>query len=241
MANIKINDLSVKYINKSSNDYVFRNLNLEIEEGSFVVLVGYSGEGKTTLLKCISGFLDYEGAISINGIDALDIPISERGIAYMAQDYVLFPNMTIFDNIAFPLRNIGTPKEEVIKRVNEVSDILGISSCLSRKPRHISGGQQQKTSLARALIKKPSIILFDEPLSNLDYPTRVEARRLIRQVCKAVNATVIYVTHNLSEAISMADKVVVLHNQSFEMIGSPLEIIHTDNPVVKALFGDKND
>ena len=181
MPKITIKNLKVTYKNKRKSEVVaLDNFNCVIEPDSFNVVVGYSGCGKTTFLRCIAGLIDYDGSIYFDDDNVDKLSPKERNIAFVSQNYVLYPRMTIFDNIAFPLVNKGASKEEIVKRVYEVADRLDIRYCLSRKPKHLSGGQQQRVALARALVKKPSIYLFDEPLSNLDNINRIEAKKLIK-------------------------------------------------------------
>ena len=165
MSNIKIENLSVTFENKKKSKVVaLDNLSLDIKDNSLNVILGYSGSGKTTLLRAIAGLIDYDGKIYFDGVDALSLTVQERNVSMVTQNYVLYRSMTIFENIAFPLKIAGASKDEIIKRVNDVAIKLDIEHCLSRKPKHLSGGQQQRACLARALVKKPNIYIFDEPL-----------------------------------------------------------------------------
>jgi len=238
MPNIKIENLTVRFENKKKATVTaLENLNLEITNDSFNVIVGYSGCGKTTLLRCIAGLQDYEGIITFDDVDVESMTVQKRNVAMVTQTYALYPKMSIFDNIAFPLSIAGAPKEEIIKRVNEVAETLNIKHCLTRKPKHLSGGQQQRVALARALIKKPNIYLFDEPLSNFDYPTRIESKLLILKMVKDTQSTAIYVTHDFSEAMSIADRIIVINDGKVEIEGTPLEVYNSGNEIVESLKG----
>ena len=242
MPRITINNLKVTYKNKRKSEVVaLDNFNCVIEPDSFNVVVGYSGCGKTTLLKCIAGLIDYEGDIYFDSKDVYDLSIKERNIAMVSQNYALYPHMTIFDNIAFPLSLAQAPKREIVERVNEVAKYLGIEYCLTRKPRHLSGGQQQKVALARAMVKKPQLYLFDEPLSNFDSPKRREARIMIRKAVKDYAATAIYVTHDFSEAMAIADNIIVISNGKVEISGKPFDVYNSGNQVVEDLKGISQD
>ena len=239
MANIKIENLTAKYKNKNKYDVVaIDNLSLELKDSSLNVIVGYSGCGKTTLLRCIAGLMDYEGYIYFNNVDVIGLPASKRNISMVTQNYILYRTMTIFENIAFPLKIAGASKEEIIERVNSVAKKLEIEHCLTRKPKHLSGGQQQRVALARALIKKPDLYLFDEPLSNLDVPKRTEARLLIKKIIQENNATAIYVTHDLKEALALADHLIVMNKGKIEIEGKPMDIYNSNNPIVESLKGE---
>lgn len=232
MPNITFQNLSVTYTSKKNEVVAINRLNLDLETGKTHVIVGFSGCGKTTLLKTLFSNINYEGKVLINGEDVEKTPVEKRNLAYVSQNYALYPNMTIFDNIAFPLKMLGAPTEEIKKRVYEIANELNIMMCLSRKPRHISGGQQQRVALARALIKNPSICLFDEPLSNLDQATAMRARELIGSSIKNRNVTTIYVTHNIEEATSLGDFIHFMNDGEIIFSGTPEEFIHSDNPVI---------
>lgn len=241
MPNISIKNLKVTYENKGSTIVAINDFNLEIKDGSFNVIVGYSGCGKTTLLRTIAGFVDYEGEIYFDNIDISNLSTQERNIAYVSQQYVLYPHMTIFDNIASPLVIAKAPRAEIIARVKEVAEYLDISHCLTRKPKQLSGGQQQKVALARAIIKRPQLYLFDEPFSNFDIQSRSEARRMIKAAVKDYNMTAIYVTHDFDEAINLADNIIIMHEGKVELIGTPEELIDSKNKVVQELKWGKTD
>ena len=201
MPDIKLQNVIVVYEEKKELIYAVNDVSTVFKSNQTSVILGYSGCGKTTLLKSIAGLLNYNGSITIDGVENDDLIIQDKNIAYVSQNYVLYPNMTIFDNIAFPLKNIGASRDEIIERVNEMAGLLELSHCLTRKPKHLSGGQQQRVALARALIKRPDICLFDEPLSNVDEQFRREARQLIKQILTKMSCTAIYVTHSVPEVI----------------------------------------
>ena len=232
MPNITFQNLSVTYTSKKSEVVAINRLNLDLETGKTHVIVGFSGCGKTTLLKTMFSNINYEGKVLVNGEDIEKTPVEKRNLAYVSQNYALYPSMTIFDNIAFPLKMLGASSEEIKKRVYEVATELNIMMCLSRKPRHISGGQQQRVALARALVKNPSICLFDEPLSNLDQATANKSKDLIYNSIKSRNITTIYVTHNMEEATSLGDIIHFMKDGEILFSGTPEEFIHSDNPII---------
>jgi len=196
---------------------------------------------KSTLLKAIAGLIEYEGEIYFDSTDISNLTIKERNISFVTQNYALYPHLNIFDNIAFPLTISQAPKKEIIERVTEVAKYLGIEHCLTRKPKHLSGGQQQKVALARAMVKKPQLYLFDEPLSNFDQPKRYEARQIIKKGVKDYAATAIYVTHDFTEAMALADNIIVISDKKVEISGRPLDVYNSGNPVVEDLKGITND
>ena len=236
MPNITVSDLTVRYQDKSTGETLaLDGLNVEFLSGAFNVIVGYSGCGKTTLLKCIAGLRDYEGQILFDGVDVGGLAPFERSLAFVSQEYVLFPHLTVFDNIAFPLKNAGAPKDEITERVKEVAKLLDLTYCLTRKPKHISGGQQQRVALARALVKKASICLFDEPLSNVDAQMRYRERRFIKSAVTQYGCTTIYVTHDFQEATALADRLFVFSNGKCVLSGEPLEVLNSGNEIVDSL------
>ena len=235
MPNIKINNLTVKLHNKKEIVTAIDNLSLDIESETFNVFVGYSGSGKTTLLRTIGGLEEYQGEILVDNINIEEYDQRSLNISMIFQSIALFPHMTIFDNIAYSLKLRGIEKEEIERRVLEIADILDIRFLLSRKPKHISIGQQQKVQLAKAMVKHPSIVLMDEPLSNVDYKNRIALRVLIKKIICQYGATCLYVTHDLSEAMSLADNLFVLNNGIIEVSGKPLDVYNSDNELIKTL------
>lgn len=239
MPQINITDLTVKFKNKKTEVKALDGFCAQFASGAFNVVVGYSGCGKTTLLKTVAGLNEYTGVITFDGKDAGEIPIGARNFAYVSQNYVLYPNRTIFDNIAYPLKIMHAPAAEIRQRVYKIAGELGITDCLTRRPKDISGGQQQRTALGRALIKVPSLCLFDEPLSNLDEKTRTDLRLLIKTMIKRNNCTAIYVTHNMKEAMSLADTLTVMDGGKCSVSGNPQEVWGSQNEVVAALKSEE--
>ncbi len=202
-------------------------LDLTIEDGEFVVFVGPSGCGKSTLLRLIAGLEDVTGGqIRIDGNDATAVPPAKRGLAMVFQSYALYPHMTVRKNIAFPLRMAGLGKDEQDRRVNAAASVLNLTDYLDRRPGQLSGGQRQRVAIGRAIVREPSAFLFDEPLSNLDAALRVGMRLEISELHNRLATTMIYVTHDQVEAMTMADKIVVLNAGRIEQVGSPLELYH---------------
>lgn len=197
-------------------------IDLKIAAGSFCVLLGPSGCGKSTTLRIIAGLETASaGRVLIDGRDVTDLPPSERGIAMVFQNYALFPHLTVADNITFGLSVRKVPAAESAKRLSETADLLGLTGLLDRKPSQLSGGQQQRVALARALVAQAKVCLMDEPLSNLDAQLRQEMRTELRQLQQRLGLTVVYVTHDQAEAMSMADQVVLLHRGHIEQVASP--------------------
>lgn len=200
-------------------------LDLTIEEGEFVVFVGPSGCGKSTLLRLIAGLEDTtSGKIEIDGADATDLPPAKRELAMVFQSYALYPHMSVRKNIAFPMKMANMPINEQNKRIEAAAKALNLTNYLDRKPGQLSGGQRQRVAIGRAIVREPSAFLFDEPLSNLDAALRVGMRMEISELHKKLDTTMIYVTHDQVEAMTMADKIVVLQAGVIEQVGSPLEL-----------------
>ena len=224
MSEIQIKNLSVSYENKVECVTVLKDLNATFSSGDFHVIMGASGCGKTTLLRAIAGTLHCEGTILVNQDDITKTPTEKRNIAFVSQEYMLYPQMTIFDNIAFPLKVMGATKQEIRARVSDIAERLEITHCLSRRPKHLSGGQQQRVAIARALIRNPEICLFDEPFSNLDIAMREKARTLIKKLMKETGSTVLYVTHDIKEGMLLADRMYVVDKGKMQLAGTPLEV-----------------
>ncbi|SFC80128.1 ABC transporter ATP-binding protein [Tropicimonas isoalkanivorans] len=228
-------------LNKVSKSFgeleVIPPLDLEIKDGEFVVFVGPSGCGKSTLLRLIAGLEDVSGGeILIDGKDATDIPPAKRGLAMVFQSYALYPHMSVRKNIAFPLRMAGLDKAHQDKKVEEAARVLNLADYLERKPGQLSGGQRQRVAIGRAIVREPAAFLFDEPLSNLDAALRVGMRLEISELHKRLTTTMIYVTHDQVEAMTMADKIVVLRAGNIEQVGSPLELYRTPRNLFVAGF-----
>ncbi|MET3857271.1 ABC-type sugar transport system ATPase subunit [Rhizobium sp. OAE497] len=204
---------------------VIPSINLDIKDGEFVVFVGPSGCGKSTLLRMIAGLEETTGGdIRIDGGSVIDTPAADRGVAMVFQSYALYPHMTVRQNLSFGLENIHMPKEEINKRVEAAGRLLQIDTLLERRPRQLSGGQRQRVAIGRAITRDPKIFLFDEPLSNLDAELRVLMRVEITKLHERLGNTMIYVTHDQIEAMTMADKIVVLRKGVVEQVGAPLEL-----------------
>ena len=207
------------------NTEVIPPLDLTIEEGEFVVFVGPSGCGKSTLLRLIAGLEDMtSGAITIDDVDATNLAPAKRGLAMVFQSYALYPHMSVRKNIAFPLKMAGLSKAEQEKRVSKAAEVLNLSDYLDRRPGQLSGGLRQRVAIGRSIVREPSAFLFDEPLSNLDAALRVGMRLEISELHKRLATTMIYVTHDQVEAMTMADKIVVLRAGNIEQVGSPLDL-----------------
>ncbi|MEO7760737.1 MAG: sn-glycerol-3-phosphate ABC transporter ATP-binding protein UgpC [Casimicrobiaceae bacterium] len=221
MASVTIKNVE-KYFGTT---HVIRGVSIEIADGEFCVLVGPSGCGKSTLLRMIAGLEEIsDGEIDIGDRVVNDIPPKERDIAMVFQNYALYPHMTVRDNMAFSLMLAKRPKAEIEERVKKAGDILGLDPYLDRFPRQLSGGQRQRVAMGRAIVRNPQVFLFDEPLSNLDAKLRVQMRTEIKELHQRLRTTSIYVTHDQIEAMTMADKIVVLKDGIVEQIGSPLEL-----------------
>jgi len=215
------------------------NLNLEIEDGEFVVLVGPSGCGKTTALRLVAGLEEVtEGDIYFDGQRVNDLKPIERDVAMVFQSYALYPHMTVFDNISFPLRLKNALKEEIKEKVDNTSELLGVRDLLDRKPRELSGGQRQRVALGRAIVRNPKVFLMDEPLSNLDAKLRVHMRAELKRLHKEVKATTIYVTHDQAEAMTLADRVAILDKGKLQQYDTPLNCYnHPKNLFVGGFIG----
>jgi multiple sugar transport system ATP-binding protein len=220
--------VTLKDVRKSFGQVdVIKGVSLEILDREFVVFVGPSGCGKSTLLRLVAGLEEItSGEVQIDGVRANEIPPSRRGLAMVFQSYALYPHMNVADNMAFSLRLAGVPKEERAKKVREAARILQLEPLLDRKPKELSGGQRQRVAIGRAIVRNPKVFLFDEPLSNLDAALRVQMRVELTRLHDDLNATMIYVTHDQIEAMTMADKIVVLQAGVVEQVGSPLELYH---------------
>jgi multiple sugar transport system ATP-binding protein len=204
-----------------------KGIDLEIADREFVVLVGPSGCGKSTTLRMIAGLEEItEGEIWIGGDVVNDVPPRDRDIAMVFQNYALYPHMSVFDNMAFGLKLRKFPKDEIKRRVDEAARILDIGTLLERKPRALSGGQRQRVAMGRAIVRNPKVFLFDEPLSNLDAKLRVQMRTEIKKVHQTVRTTTVYVTHDQIEAMTLADRVVVMNHGVIEQVGSPGDVYH---------------
>lgn len=229
--------VALKDVNKFfGKTHVIRNVDLEINKGEFVVFVGPSGCGKSTLLRLIAGLESLtSGEIEIAGRAIMDLPPSKRGIAMVFQSYALYPHMTVFHNMAFSLNLQGFSKAEITERVEAAAKTLQMEHLLDRRPAALSGGQRQRVAIGRAIVRNPDVFLFDEPLSNLDAALRHETRVEIAKLHKELDATTIYVTHDQVEAMTLADKIVVLKDGEVMQVGSPMELFK--NPANEFVAG----
>ena len=220
--------ITLENVTKSfGNLTVIPGVDLEISDGEFVVFVGPSGCGKSTLLRLIAGLEDVStGSIHINGVDATKTPPSRRGLAMVFQSYALYPHMSVYNNIGFPLKMAGQDKATIKGKVEAAASTLNLTDYLERRPGQLSGGQRQRVAIGRAIVREPDAFLFDEPLSNLDAALRVNMRLEISELHQTLKTTMVYVTHDQVEAMTMADKIVVLNAGRVEQVGSPLDLYH---------------
>ena len=235
MASVGIRDVKKAF----GTTQVIHGVDISINDGEFVVLVGPSGCGKSTLLRMIAGLENITGGeIRIGERVVNNVPPKERDIAMVFQNYALYPHMTVAANMGFSLKLRGAAKTEIDSRVNRAADILGLKSLLERFPRQLSGGQRQRVAMGRAIVRDPQVFLFDEPLSNLDAKLRVAMRTEIKELHQRLKTTTVYVTHDQIEAMTMADKIVVMHDGIGEQIGTPLELYDKpDNQFVAGFIG----
>jgi multiple sugar transport system ATP-binding protein len=218
---------------------VLRDVSLSIQDGEFLILVGPSGCGKTTLLRMVAGLEEIStGEIRIDGRVVNNLAPKDRDIAMVFQNYALYPHMTVAQNMGYSLRLAGVPKKEREARVGSAAEILGLTELLARKPKQLSGGQRQRVAMGRAIVRDPKVFLFDEPLSNLDAKLRVAMRAEIKALHHRLGSTILYVTHDQIEAMTMADRIVVMNAGSVEQVGTPLELYdHPSNLFVAAFIG----
>jgi multiple sugar transport system ATP-binding protein len=228
----------LKSVNKAFGDVkVLFDINLEIKDGEFMVFVGPSGCGKSTLLRAIAGLEDItSGELQIGGKVVNDVPPAERGIAMVFQSYALYPHMSLYDNMAFGLKLAKMPAAEIDKAVHGVAKILNIEHLLDRKPKALSGGQRQRVAIGRAIVREPEVFLFDEPLSNLDAALRVRMRYEFAKLHENLKTTMVYVTHDQVEAMTLADRIVVLSTGKIEQVGAPLELYEYPTNIFVAGF-----
>jgi multiple sugar transport system ATP-binding protein len=235
MASVRLEGIRKIYPDQAGTVAV-HGVNLDVADGEFVVLVGPSGCGKSTTLRMIAGLESISaGKLYIDDREVNDVPPKDRDIAMVFQSYALYPHMTVRDNLAFALKLRGTPREEIDKRVNVAASTLGIESFIDRTPRQLSGGQRQRVALGRAIVRQPKVFLFDEPLSNLDAQLRVQMRREIARLHQELKATMIYVTHDQVEAMTLGDRIVVMNKGHVQQIDTPMELY--DHPANKFVAG----
>jgi multiple sugar transport system ATP-binding protein len=224
MADIKLDNVSKSF----GSVAVIENLNLVAQSGEFLVLLGPSGSGKTTILRMIAGLETIDqGTLEIDGVRCEQLPPGQRNVAMVFQNYALYPHMTVTQNLAFGLENIGLDRKEIDARVLNAARMLEMEPLLARRPAQLSGGQRQRVAIGRAIVKQPKAFLFDEPLSNLDAALRMRTRVELAELHQRMKTTMVYVTHDQIEAMTLADRIVVLNNRRIEQIGTPMQIYHT--------------
>ena len=235
MADVRIKDIQKSY----GAVEVIHGLNIEISDGEFVALVGPSGCGKSTLLRMIAGLEPINGGtISIGNRVVNNLPPAQRDIAMVFQTYALYPHKSVAQNMGFALKVAGTDRAEIDRRVRQAAEILSLTEYLDRKPRHLSGGQRQRVAMGRAIVRDPQVFLFDEPLSNLDAKLRIQMRTEIKELHQRLKTTTVFVTHDQIEAMTLADRIVVMQDGNVEQIGTPLELYdHPANVFVATFIG----
>ena len=238
MAKIEFKNVSVYYRNKKDIITAVDDVSFSFHDQKINVLIGFSGCGKTSILNSISGYILFDGDIYLDGEDIKNIAIQKRNVSYVDQEIVLYPHLTVYDNIAYPLKLLRFPREEIDIRVRELANELDIAFLLTRKPKYLSIGQQQRVAIARAFAKRPDIILMDEPLSNLDKETSDEIRNYIRQLIKENNSTCIYVSHNIFDAVNLADYIYVMNEGKIVGEYTPEEFLKNHEEVVMSLKAD---
>jgi len=233
MAEIRLVDVTKRF----GDVVAVKNMNLEVKDKEFTVFLGPSGCGKTTTLRSVAGLeRPEEGDIFIGDVRVNDLRPADRDIAFVFQFYALYPHLTAYDNIAFPLKAVKVPKDEIDKRVKEVATILHIEHLLNRQPGRLSGGEQQRVALGRAIVRRPKVFLMDEPLTNLDPKERVEMRAELKRLQNDIGATTIYVTHDQIEAMSMGDRIAVMNEGVLQQVGAPGDVYHNPTSLFVAGF-----
>jgi len=239
--NLEVAQVTLKNVSKvfSNGTKVVNNISLGVEDKEFMILVGPSGCGKSTSLRMIAGLEEItEGEIYIGDKLVNDIPAKDRDIAMVFQNYAIYPHFTVFENMAFGLKLRGYPKAEIARRVNEAAEILGIKHLIERRPKELSGGERQRVAVGRAIVRKPMVFLFDEPLSNLDAKLRVQMRTEIHKLHIRLQSTIIYVTHDQVEAMTMGDRIAVMKAGALQQIADPMEVYdHPENKFVAGFTG----
>lgn len=241
MSSITLKNVSIYYKNKNDIITAIDDVSFCFGNQKINVLIGFSGSGKSSLLNAISGSILYDGEIFINNENIQNIPVQKRNISYVNQDIVLYPHLTIYDNIAYPLKLLKMPREEIDYRVKELANELEISFLLTRKPKYLSIGQQQRVAIARAFAKKPDIVLMDEPFSNLDKQTTDQIKHFVKSLLKENKSTCIYVSHNISDALSLANSIFLLNEGKLVSEFTPDEFIKSNNEIAKQMKVDLSD
>lgn len=238
MSDITFKNVSIYYKPKREIITAVDDVSFSFHHEKCSVLIGYSGCGKTSLLNALTGKIIHDGEIFINDENIQEIAVQKRNLAYVSQDFVLYPHFTVYDNIAYPLKLLKLERAEIDIRVREIAASLDISYLLTRKPKYLSIGQQQRVAIARAFVKRPDIILMDEPLSNVDKETSNEIRLLIKKLLQEYKTTCIYVSHNITDALSLADYIYVMNEGKIIGEFTPDEFLVSDNPIVNSLRVD---
>ena len=235
MSEIKFQNVSIYYQNRKEIVTAVDGISFSFHDKKINVLVGFSGCGKSSILNAITGQILFDGEICLNDTNIKDIAVQNRNISYVNQQIVLYPHLTVYDNIAYPLKLLKYPRDQIDNRVRGLATKLEIDFLLTRKPKFLSIGQQQRVAIARAFAKKPEIVLMDEPLSNLDKQTSEEIRHYIKFLLKESNATCVYVSHNITDAVSLADSIFVMNEGKIIGEYSPIDFLKTDNEIVSKL------
>lgn len=238
MSKITLQNVSIYYKNKKDIITAVDDVSFSFLDEKINVLIGFSGCGKTSILNAISGQILYDGEIFINDVNIKEIAVQKRNISYVNQNIVLYPHLTIYDNIAYPLKLLRLPREEIDIRVRELAEELDIGFLLTRKPKYLSVGQQQRVAIARAFAKKPDIIIMDEPLSNLDKETSDEIKRYIVALVKEYRSTCIYVSHNITDAVNIADRIFLMKEGKIVGQYTPQEFLDSKNEAAMAIKVD---
>lgn len=240
MREIRLESVSVTYQDGKETVFALDDFSAVFPKGKISVVLGTSGSGKTTLLRVIAGLQKYQGRVLFDQEDVKEVPTKNRNLSYVNQDYSLYPRMTVFENIAYPLKIEKASVEERKRRVKEIAERLGISFFLTRYPKDLSLGQKQRVALARALIKRPDILLCDEPLANLDSENKRESLLLMKEVIEERGVTTIYVTHHLHEGFLFGERLFLMDQGKLQESGSKEEMSHSNNPLMKELFISSN-
>lgn len=222
---LSLKNICRRYVKDNEEFMAVNNVNLDVQPGEFLTFLGPSGCGKTTTLRIIAGFeTPSSGQILVDGLDITNVPANERGLGFVFQNYALFPHMTIFDNVAYGLKIRGESKSTMADKVREALALVGLTKAEHRYPNQLSGGEQQRVALARVLVLRPKLLLMDEPLSNLDAKLRLHMRTEIRRIQQTLGITCLYVTHDQKEALTMSDRIMVMHGGKIEQIGTPMQL-----------------
>lgn len=234
---LKISDVTKIFTKDSEQVRAVDSVNLDVAKGEFITFLGPSGCGKTTTLRMVAGFeLPTSGSITIQGMDMTNVPVNKRGIGFVFQNYALFPHMSVFQNVAYGLKARGEKDVDIASKVHAALELVGLTNTENRFPTQLSGGEQQRVALARVIVMEPSLLLMDEPLSNLDAKLRIHMRTEIRRLQKHLGITCLYVTHDQSEALAMADRIVVMNKGKVEQVGTPFEIYSNPQSLFVADF-----